>query len=213
MRCKSNLNISCNSLLPFCYCSDDRVAVEALGLNCSGGIYSAAISSNGDMRLCVHDTQVWGNILNEDLKSIWSRISEWRTEISKNCAYLPDCMGGCRVDSKYHTGTYRGMDSWAKKPRKDLVRKTVYYKMEHDIPHLLSPSLRYRKESDGYLIFSNSKSIVVNKDGLELINRLPQKFVPSEIIERGGQNAGLIKAYLEDLYKKMFIIKCEGGKK
>ncbi|MFC1824878.1 SPASM domain-containing protein, partial [Thermodesulfobacteriota bacterium] len=212
LKCKSNLDIPCNSLLPFCFCSDDRVEAESLGLNCSCGIYSAAVSSKGDMRMCVHDSEVWGNILNEDLELVWSRISEWRTEISvpndcMNCVYLPDCMGGCRVDSKYHTGTYKGMDSWAKRPKKDLVRKTIYYKMHYDTPHFLSPNLRYRTEGNGYLVFGNSKSIIVNQDGLELINRLPKKFVPREIIKRGGENANLIKTFLEDLHKKMFIIK------
>ena len=212
VRCKSSLGIPCNSLLPFCYCSDDRVEQETLGLNCSGGIYSAAVSSRGDVRMCVHDTKIWGNIFEENLELIWRRLSEWRREIGlpndcTKCVYLPDCMGGCRVDGKYHTGKYNGMDSWAKRPRKDISRKTIYYKMRIDIPHLLSPNLRYRTEKqDCYLIFGNSKSMVVNQDGLELINRLPRKFVPNEIIKRGGENANLIKTFLEDLHKRMFIV-------
>ena len=212
LKCKSHLNIPCESLLPFCYCADDRIADNALGINCGGGIYSAAVSSNGDMRMCVHDSEVWGNILKEGLESVWSRISEWRTEISvpvacRNCVYLPDCMGGCRVDGKYHTGTYNAMDSWAKRPRLDLARKTIYYKMDCEVPHLLSPNLRYRTEGNSFLVFGNGKSVLVNRDGLDFINSLPKKFVPDEIIKRGGENAKIIKDYFELLHKKMFIIK------
>ena len=210
LECREYLDIPCTSLLPFCYCSDNRIESIGSKLTCTGGIYTAAVSCTGDMRMCPPDSKVWGNILEEDIEMIWARIVKWRSGIGvpdhcKECSYLRDCMGGCRVDAAYHEGTYEGMDSWARKPIKNLIRKTIYYKMNPNMLHYLYPNLRYRKESNGYLVYGNNNSIIVNHDGLEFVKNLPKQFIPNNLIKKGGRNGEMIKAYLVDLHKNLLI--------
>lgn len=77
----------------------------ALKSTCSAGKTSLVIAENGNIRACVRDDKVYGNILNESFDEIWIRIYKWRSKIfiPAECKFCPVkgyCNGGCLVENK-----------------------------------------------------------------------------------------------------------------
>lgn len=205
IKCKEQINISVSSLLPIPYCADSRIKDLPDKLHCSGGVTSAVISCYGDVRFCPHDTEVWGNILEEDLDAIWSRISKWRNDLlpeeCMQCAFVIDCRGGCRVASKLCNGCYNSKDLWMQGPISNYQRVVSFDKFDPECTYILPSDLRWRKEQEAYLLLANKGQLLVNPDGLEFIRRLPQTFVPCEAFEGEDDNKKEVHySFLQTLY-------------
>jgi len=73
--------------------------------SCHAGRRNGTISTNGEVRPCSHNPQIFGNILGEDIGEIWNRIGNWREKSGNyhmdclGCDIFSYCGGGCRVDS------------------------------------------------------------------------------------------------------------------
>ena len=213
IKCKDQLSIPCSSLVPIPYCADERVKDLKENLSCTGGITSAAVSCLGDVRFCPQDSKVWGNILKEDLSQIWSRISAWRSTISipeecEECSFVEDCKGGCRI-SNIESDRYDLMDPWASKPLINYVRTIIYKKFEVDQPYYKTTNVHYRKENGEFLLSYNQNFMKVNLDGLNFFQSLPQILVPEEIIKNSNDNSEKQLEFMEVLYQRGLISKCE----
>lgn len=216
IKCKEKLKIPVKSLHPICYCSDPRVKEIREDLKCSGGISSGAVSCKGDVRFCPQDSKIWGNILSEDLKSIWSKINQWRGSVGvpsecENCAFLPDCGGGCRIAAKVYSGDYLSKDPWATGAIDKYVRKVIYHEFDSSKTYLKNPNIRYRKEGNDVLIYVNNKITKINNDGLLFIEGLPKLFIPDEIINNNDDNAEGKISFLELLYQVGGILRIKEG--
>lgn len=82
---------------------------------CTAGKTSYAVDTDGNVKACPRDSELYGNILNEDFEDIWSKLHCWRDNTylpdeCKKCTSLPMCMGGCRVDSLPFTGRLDKLD-------------------------------------------------------------------------------------------------------
>lgn len=212
IKCKEKLRIPVKSLVPIPYCADSRVKDLKERLNCTGGLSSAAISCYGDVRFCPQDPKVWGNVFKEDLSSIWERIVKWRSSVAipvecEECSFLEDCRGGCRVSSKIYKNNYSALDPWACGPDKNYIRKVIYHEFNLNSLHMLMPNIRFRKEKNAFLLYSNNDFLTVNSDGVKFVNCLPNKFIPIEFLEQTKGNKELFKGFLELLYQKGMIIK------
>ena len=208
--CAETLDIPLTSLIPTPYCADPRVKNLNTELSCSGGISSAAISSSGEVRFCPQDTFVFGNIHSEDLASIWRRIFEWRCGIGvpsecDGCAFLPDCMGGCRIASKTYIGKIDGMDPWAKDPVIGYTRDVKYNEFDLSGKYRIRTDIRHREEGEDCLLFWKGRYMKVNWDGLKFVKSLPREFVPNQIINQFSTNYDEASLFLEDLYKRGVI--------
>ena len=205
LKCKENLSIPVVSLLPIPFCADPRVKDLDVKLSCSGGISSAVVSCYGDVRFCPHDSYIWGNVLEEGFDDIWKKIAQWREDISapaecKDCAFIIDCCGGCRVASKLCCDDYSAKDPWARNPVNNYRRKVVFSDFDPDCSYRLLSDLRWRKENEGFLLYFDAGHLVVNSDGLDFIRQLPQEFVPNEILDATEENREAHFQFLRSLY-------------
>ncbi len=204
IECSKQLTVPVSSLLPIPYCADPRVLGLPGNRACSGGFSTAVVSCDGEVRFCPHDTHVWGNLLEEDLPAIWRRIMEWRVsmmvpEECTTCVFLPDCGGGCRVASKLSGNDYAGKDPWARQAATNYRRTVVLEEFEPDAPHRLLKDVRWRKEGECFLLYRESRYFAVDADGLELIQRLPEHFVPGRLLTSPSHIDFLSEVYHQGL--------------
>lgn len=212
--CRERVGIPCKNLIPTPYCADTRVKDLGEPLCCTGGISTAAVSCIGEVRFCPQDSHVWGNLLYEDLTEIWDRIVQWRRETNipkecQDCVFLPDCKGGCRVASKTYSGDYSALDPWAVGPVTDYERKVIYHPFNPSSTHMIMPNIRYRQKDGEYLLYWQNKFIKVNEDGFQLLQNLPCKFVPRQVLAQDGNNSLILMSFLEDMYKSELIVELE----
>lgn len=205
IKCQEHLKIAAVSLLPIPFCADPRVKDLSRKLCCSGGVSTAVLSCYGDVRFCPHDTQVWGNVLQEDLGSIWERIVKWRNDIAvptecTHCSFVLDCRGGCRVASQLCCHDYAGKDPWARQPVTNYRRKVVFDEFDPEDLFVLQPDIRWRKEDEAFLLYSRGGRLLVNADGVEFIKCLPQEFVPRELLSATPENKEKHYDFLRVLY-------------
>lgn len=83
---------------------------------CTAGKTSYAIDTNGNVKACPRDSQLYGNIMTQDFASIWEEMKSWRDgsympEECKSCKASAKCMGGCRVDQYPFTGRMDMLDT------------------------------------------------------------------------------------------------------
>ncbi|MCR5659606.1 MAG: radical SAM protein [Bacteroidales bacterium] len=88
-----------------------------LNRKCQAGRTVVAVSCNGDVRPCAHNPFSYGNLLEEDLRDIWQKMSDWRSaqyvpEPCLDCAWLNRCNGGCRTSAKAFNGDWNKNDMW-----------------------------------------------------------------------------------------------------
>lgn len=212
IRCKEKLNIPVVSLLPIPFCADSRVKDLKGKLRCSGGISTAVVSCYGDVRFCPHDTQVWGNVFQEDLESIWKQIVRWRNGISVPsecvaCSFVADCGGGCRVASKLCFNDYRAKDPWARNTVTNYRRKVIFDEFDPDSLYILLSDIRWRKENEYFLLHYKNGNLLVNFDGVKFLESLPQKFIPNELLGANSKNREMQFEYLKILYNSGLLVK------
>ena len=101
---KTNLKIGFCTAVPFCL--DDRLSRYGLLASCGAGTYLAAISPDGEMRICNQSFTSYGNVLKKDLLEIWNsrkidefRDKSWVTKPCTTCELFDQCLGGCKVDN------------------------------------------------------------------------------------------------------------------
>ncbi|MCX6702525.1 MAG: radical SAM protein [Candidatus Wolfebacteria bacterium] len=93
-----------DSLVPYPACFFEKLEEYELlgGRTCSAGKTSLAIAADGSVRTCPHHEKVYGTIVQEELSSIWLKMTSWRDgsllpPACLSCRLLPQCGGGCRV--------------------------------------------------------------------------------------------------------------------
>lgn len=148
---------------------------------CSAGITSCTVSSDGTIRPCTNSGDTYGNILSEDLKDIWGRMSFWASpqileDSCKKCLANIICEGGCRVSSKIITGDIAGKDFYMKNPIDDLNRikkidAVIYKAITEDTTFIVNKKIKIRKEDFGYIIYYKSKILFVTDGGFDFLNK------------------------------------------
>ena len=143
---------------------------------------------------------------------IWKKITQWREHVSypaecKDCVFIPDCRGGCRLASKLCFDNYTAKDPWARDPVNNYRRKTVLSDFDPHCSYKLLSDLRWRKENGGFLMYFDTGHLLVNSDGLDFVRQLPQEFVPYEILDTTKENREIQFQFLKGLYHNGLIIK------
>ena len=124
-RDKLSIEVNFGTSTPFCL--DSRLVTEGLAFTCGTGDWFASINPSGDLRICNQSTRPYGNILETPLHKIWQsreidteyRNLKWVDQPCKDCVFLKDCMGGCRIDG---AGKAR-IDPIVKRDREFLLTK------------------------------------------------------------------------------------------
>ena len=201
VRDELNLEIDVMEALPKCAIPIDLVenGVFFTKRKCQAGLTVCAVSSNGDVRPCTHNTKSYGNILETPLTEIWENMREWRDmtfvpDECKECQLVSACHGACRINAVTMGNGMKGRDIWMQKTLKEvnLKKELIELKPETRL-RLINCKLKYRKETDGYtLVFGrNGRQVVlVNDEVVKLIELIADKEMNvSEIAELGGTTA------------------------
>ncbi|NQU86304.1 MAG: radical SAM protein [Mariniphaga sp.] len=174
--------------LPKCVFPKD---IRCLGLNflkrkCQAGITTMAVSTNGDIRPCTHNPQAYGNIFKENLSNIWEKMFDWRNgfyvpQDCKRCRVLNICLGGCRMTAKAYdvTGQQSSKDPWMLKPLRndDFRKENVNFDFGKKSIIRFSGKFQFRREGDGYLIYSaKNKILLVNDEFFALLKYLEKVY-------------------------------------
>lgn len=156
-----------------------------LNRKCQAGRTVIAVSCNGDVRPCAHNPFSYGNILKEDLRDIWQKMSDWRSlqyvpEECTDCAWLNRCNGGCRTSAKVYSGDWNQKDMWCTgkltppPPNKDKQE----IRLKPDTHLQFSTEMRARKEDDeAYVIYNADDDVffMVNQAYYEFIMGLKEQ--------------------------------------
>lgn len=113
------LRVDVLEALPKCVFPESVLIERHAFLNrkCQAGRTVVAVSCNGDVRPCAHNPYSYGNLLEEDLRDIWQKMSNWRSaqyvpEPCIDCTWLNRCNGGCRTSAKVFNGDWNKNDMW-----------------------------------------------------------------------------------------------------
>lgn len=173
--------------LPKCVFPDEVLKGKHAFLNrkCQAGRTVIAVSCDGDVRPCAHNPNSYGNLLEEDLRDIWQRMSDWRSmqyipEECKDCAWLNRCNGGCRTSAKVFNGGWDTKDMWC------TGKVTTPLPSQKKQPMDLNPearlkmteNIRIRPEGeDAYLIYNKEDDVYFMVNGVfyDFIRMLQEK--------------------------------------
>lgn len=218
--CADNLGMKVDILepLPKCFLPDwcwekDYTFTKRV---CQAGRMSVSISNRGDVRPCSHNPNVYGNLFQETLKSIWDKMLIYRDNsipsVCKSCPVVLSCNGACRTNSLALSGL---LD----KPDRFVVGHMHLVPKEHEKISIKSysvisfnGSLRWRREGENYSISSKAGGgnlIVVNEEMFRFVRWL-EEFSPlpiEKLIENRADNStgnAFIKI-IEILLKKEFV--------
>ncbi|MBQ2189173.1 MAG: radical SAM protein [Bacteroidales bacterium] len=158
-----------------------------LNRKCQAGRTVVAVSCNGDVRPCAHNPYSYGNLLEEDLRNIWQRMSDWRSaqyvpEQCIDCTWLNRCRGNCPVRSKAFNGEWQKNDMWC------VGKLTVLPPIDNKNSIELKPETRLRfvkaikirkEDEDAYVICNveDEMFIMVNQAYFDFIMYLKRKDV------------------------------------
>jgi radical SAM protein with 4Fe4S-binding SPASM domain len=103
---------------------------------CSAGRDTAVISPQGFVRRCAALSEIYGNLLEEDLTTIWKRINNVKKVVNSTCAdCMPGeyCYGGCeaRVLAEGKERYVCGLDECKKTGFiENLIKKELIYSQQ-----------------------------------------------------------------------------------
>lgn len=173
--------------LPKCVFPESVLLEKHAFLNrkCQAGRTVIAVSCNGDVRPCAHNPSAYGNILKEELRDIWQKMSDWRSaqyvpEGCRDCSWLNRCNGGCRTSAKAFNGDWNKNDMWCTGRLSVLPPKEHHrdIKLKADTWLQFTSSIRTRKENeDAYVIYNDSDDVffMINRPYYDFIMNLKKQ--------------------------------------
>lgn len=148
---------------------------------CNAGVMTATISYNGLARPCPHLDMSYGNLLEEDLSAIWSRMAPWSqlgqipTECSR-CSMLSVCGSGCRMEGKTSTGKINGLDPASVPVRAsemaEIFRLSTKPPERTLVNKFKTPKFRLRKEDFGGVFISGNTQALLDNKGFAVLSQL-----------------------------------------
>ncbi|ULQ60679.1 radical SAM protein [Brucepastera parasyntrophica] len=179
------LKVDCLDVLPKCLFSDKILSEDHLFLSrkCQAGRSFIAVSCNGDVRPCANNTTSYGNILEEELKTIWKKMSDWRSmqyvpKKCEKCTWLNRCLGGCRTNAKVFSGKWNAEDVWGTMPLKaqpPLHKKPI--ELTDNINFEINSEYLYRQEYENvFVVFNvrNNMFFMINKEYFDFVQELKE---------------------------------------
>lgn len=167
--------------LPKCVFPESVLKGEHAFLNrkCQAGRTVIAVSCSGEVRPCAHNPYSYGNLLEEELRDIWQKMSGWRSlqyipEECMDCTWLNRCNGGCRTSAKVYSGDWNKKDIWCTEkltpPLPDNTPKNIQLKPDTKLQ--FATEIRVRKEDDeAYVIYN------VEEDVFFMVNHTYYDFI------------------------------------
>lgn len=157
LKIKEKYKIEIRSCGGYAFCSvKNKNAFPVFAKGCGGGQSSFVVSNDGSLRVCSKDSQVFGNIFEDDVDEIMERATFWTDdralpEECKGCRYKKQCRGGCHMSSGEISPRYNSIDfnadpSFVEKFRKKRKRRTVINPVQR---YVLNDRTNYCKTDNG----------------------------------------------------------------
>jgi radical SAM protein with 4Fe4S-binding SPASM domain len=165
--------------IPHCLIFHNEDLERFIQRKCCAGSSTLTIDSNGNVRPCSHVDVDYGNIMQEDLRDIWSKMSDWRNgdyipQECSDCDGKEKCLGGCRTTAYSMTGRLQDKNPYMTEP---LHLSTISDKETQSIntktTFEFDGNLRFRREGNEYLLYRTSSSMaLLSSDGLDVVRSL-----------------------------------------
>lgn len=149
-----------------------------LNRKCQAGRTVVGVSPNGDIRPCSTNTEVYGNILHEDIRDIWKKMTNWRSteyfpDECKKCSWIDRCNAGCRINSKAYYGQWNSPEIWSDAPILEPPESDYKnYVLKNDSKITINKEFSYREEYENIFVIYNrvdESFMMVNKSLMDFI--------------------------------------------
>ncbi|GHV53034.1 hypothetical protein FACS1894181_16610 [Bacteroidia bacterium] len=178
-----DLNVDILEALPKCVFDAQILSEKHSFLNrkCQAGRTVIAVSCNGDVRPCAHNSTSYGNVLQDDLKTIWAKMDDWRSaqyvpDECKECTWLNRCNGGCRTNAYTLSGKWNTRDAWVSKPLKTAPpQDSKKIELTAEMQLQINNEYRYRQEYEDAFVVYNAKDdiyFMINKVYYDFVTEL-----------------------------------------
>ena len=167
LKAKEEFGIKVGSLVsyPLCFLEDLEKYKDFVGRGCpSQSGHRMSINSNGDLHVCVHEEEKYGNILKSSIKEVYAKdMRKWHDgsyvyDGCKGCEYIKMCSSGCQMVAMGFNGEMGSKDPLyvgpnnVKKHYKIADDSTILKSIKDGTEFTVLKSLRFRKEDGFYLI-------------------------------------------------------------
>ena len=184
VKIKKELGLNIDALEPTPYCG--LFGVENLeqftSRKCCAGLTTLTVSYDGTVRPCSHFDLPYGNLITEDLETIWGRMNPWRNgenipTACRSCRLLPICNGGCRMEAKMRSNGINELDPYATPEHAEQVAQILRKHIKSCMPpsrieHFKTADFRIREEDFGGVAVVKSKRALLDKTGYEIMCQL-----------------------------------------
>ena len=196
------LNVKLFGTIPRCLSkwpdNDDVISYKI----CAAGLSMIHVQGNGDVIPCGSIETPLGNLCEEDLKQIWSKVLDWGKYYTipkecMKCTHSSLCGGGCRARA-YVTKSLKVEDPFMTEVIKESP-KIKEGKIEDKV-YSFTTKLIYRQQKDGRYCLDNG--LILNHNDMIILNYLISlnSFIPSEVATK-------LNISLEELNKLLIILK------
>lgn len=185
--------------------------------SCSAGITEAAISSEGDVRPCIHADKVVGNILTDGWNYCWKALETWTTpDILPNecldCEVVDYCGGGCRMAALDKFGSISAKDPYMTEPLREtdqLAKAEKKTLLPKDDDRIMKPdSFVLRRENFGGVVFANKRYMFLRPEPFIFLEKIAwgDDFSIIELENDFPVDGGELRTFIGILLARGFLI-------
>ncbi len=121
---------------------------------CGAGKRTLTFSIDGEVRPCSQEGRDYGNIMNDSLENILTKMNDWRDgknipQECSSCEYLKLCGGGCRVSAEASSGKLNGLEPYFTHPVKKNISRKENKLINFESLKAQRGNLRMREEENG----------------------------------------------------------------
>ncbi len=158
--------------------SEDVLAAFAGKRQCSGGKLSFVVTSEGNIKACAMDSEIYGNILTGTFSSAIAKMASWQDlkylpDDCKACKCLNLCGGGCRIDALTTFGDFSKLDPLSMPnalPHIDFSREDSFF--PPDVSCRVSDCVCVTRENNCLRISRGSRYTFLAEDAFELLRQM-----------------------------------------
>lgn len=179
---RENLKLQVDTLEPVPLCGLHGVKQPDLFTHrkCTAGVTTMTVSYDGSVRPCSHLDETNGNVLIEDLSTVWARMGSWSqmfqipTECSM-CGMLNRCGAGCRMEAKMRSGKINGLDPFTQveyvKEMAEILKLLQTPPEITQVKSFKTPRFKLRRENFGGVFVTGITCVYLDHRGFEVLKQ------------------------------------------
>lgn len=165
--------------IPLCIIEDIDKYQNIIKTSCSAGISRCTIDAQGNVFACSHESIPYGNIFNENLSTIWSRMNKWRKCENLNaeckiCKYINICGGECRMHNEKNKNKKYKLNHNANFTFNNQNLLTKYSKKIDINQEYIICNYKERKEKFGSAIRINYNEYFLDKEIINILDYIKE---------------------------------------